>query len=75
MNCETCKARLVAYYQLNRIEASGATQGTVDVCSIICLVKWAYTYGAQRTTMGVMMAKHVIGSALSSLRGTPPNLR
>lgn len=75
MICTTCKSKLGAHFQLNRIEASGAVQGTVLACSLICLVKWAYSFGAQRTAMGVVMAKHMVGSVLAALRGAPGNPR
>jgi hypothetical protein len=74
MICTSCKSTIsTPHYQLNRVDAKGATQGTVTVCSIRCLLSWTYAYGAQRTTMGVMMAKHVFGQVLGAIRGTPKN--
>lgn len=71
MKCQQCNNPMGTHYQLNHIDATGTTKSTVSVCSLICVVRFAYAYGAQRSAVGAMMLKHTVTQALSALRGSP----
>ncbi len=80
--CSTCRSTLADHFRLSRVARDGTVGGNITVCSLLCLVKWAYAAGAQRATMGVMLARHtigqvsnVVGQLVSSLRGEQPRSR
>lgn len=74
--CASCRVALGEHFRLSRVARDGTASGYVTVCSLLCLTKWAYTAGAQRAAMGMMLARHtigqvsgVVGQVISSLRG------
>ena len=76
MNCAKCNNPLDTYFKVERVGRDGKPTTTVNVCSLACLVQWAYDYA---TTAGVklVMAAHgavqttksVVGGLLKAIKG------
>lgn len=60
MICAHCKKPVVAHFKIEKVNGDGKSGSAVIVCSLVCLVQWAYEYGAQRGTQGVFLAKHAL---------------
>jgi hypothetical protein len=71
MTCQQCSNAMSSHYQLNHINTTGAVDGTVSVCSLICVVRFAYSYGTQRGAMGAMAIKQTVTQLLAALKGPP----
>lgn len=53
--CATCKKPLAGHYRVTAIGANAQERGTIRTCSVLCLIQWAYSFAAERTTQGAMM--------------------
>jgi len=55
--CVTCKKPLAGHYLVSAVDPQGTTKGTIQVCSIFCLVQWAYGFAARQGARGAMMVQ------------------
>jgi len=65
--CVHCKHVLDrGHYEIRHVNAAGqAAPHEIRVCSLLCLVHWAYNYGIRRGFQGFAMLKNII----TALRG------
>jgi hypothetical protein len=55
--CINCRKPFSAgHYRVVKVNQAGADTGTVRVCSVVCLIQWAYAYGTQ---MGARIVSNV----------------
>jgi len=66
--CAACGARLENYFEVTRF-AGGLPRGSVQVCSLVCVINWAYSYGAHRVTSTFQDLKAAVSRLASSVRG------
>jgi hypothetical protein len=52
-----------------RKNAAGENVGAVRVCSIVCLIQWAYGFGVGRGVAGAVGLKRAILNFLESVKG------
>lgn len=71
-HCAHCKQRLGACFEVTKINAMGGRVGSVRVCSLKCLINWAYTYGIRRGAEGVNILKTTFQEILKLLKGGKP---
>lgn len=69
MNCAQCQKPLTSYFQLSRVDVHGKTSSTIQLCSIICVLQYAYTYGTLRGVQGALAVKNTVSGLLSAIRG------
>ncbi len=71
--CIQCKNGFPrGYFQITKIKADGSEEGSVCVCSIICLIQYAYAYAGrlgQRGLAGVENVIKKIAGAFQQLKG------
>ena len=68
--CANCKDALTSYFAITYVGRDGKPRPqSVRVCSIRCLIGWAYRYVAQQGVKGVMMAKSVIDRITQTMKG------
>jgi len=66
--CANCRRDATAHFKVIRVDHHGEDH-MVTVCSIMCLMKWGYTFA---TVSGVRLAfgvKNGLSTLLDSLRG------
>ncbi len=66
--CRQCQRALRGYYEIKHIKPDGSTSPKqVRVCSVLCLIQWAYSYGVQLGARGLGMVRtaveHMKGSS------------
>ncbi len=60
-DCVQChRAFARGHFRVTKIKADGAEEGTIRVCSLICLIQWSYAYGARMGVRGVRGLQNVI---------------
>ena len=71
ITCAYCKKPPPSegYFDVVRRNSQGAPAGTVSVCSLLCLVQWAYAFSVQRGVQMVASAKDVIDRVIGALKG------
>ena len=68
--CQQCRKNLRSYFQISKIDANGQrAPKNVRVCSLVCLVQWAYNYGVQQGLHGIGMARNLLESITNTVRG------
>ena len=67
--CVQCKRYLGDCFEVTRYSATRENKGSVRVCSLLCLINWAYFYGTQRVAAGIQGAKEVFDRIGTALRG------
>ncbi len=72
IHCAHCKQRLGACFEVTKIDAAGTNKGAVRVCSLKCLINWAYTYGIRRGSEGVTILKTAFQEISKLLKGGKP---
>jgi hypothetical protein len=69
-NCIFCGNRLVGTrFEVKQFDKRGELLGTINVCSIVCLVRWSYAYMVKTGVKGVIRVKGLIDRARDLLRG------
>jgi hypothetical protein len=59
-NCGNGLTGRQGHYEVKHIRADGSTAPkAIRVCSILCLIRWAYNYMVRRGVQGVAMAKQM----------------
>lgn len=58
--CSACQRLLTdsprrGYYRVTAVDQHGHDKGVVTVCSIYCLMQWAYGFAARQGARGAMM--------------------
>lgn len=69
MTCAHCGKPVTGRFQIDRYDASGALKMSVTVCSLLCLVQWAYTHGVMKGFQGAFAAKNAFQQLLDSIKG------
>lgn len=70
--CANCRDRLDrGYFEITQYDRSGTAKGSVRVCSLKCIIQWAYTYAVNRGVQGIAMARN----AIQNLLGGKPKAR
>jgi hypothetical protein len=67
--CAKCQKPLRSYFKVERIAADGNTTISAALCSIPCVIGWAYGYATVVGMMGAAKAKGVVDQVLELLRG------
>ena len=67
--CSTCKRILGDYFEVTRHTVDGTATGSVRVCSLLCLINWAYAYGAHRATGAIKGVRDAVARLGASIRG------
>ncbi len=68
-NCASCRNALMSHFKIARVDDTGVEKGAVQVCSILCLLRWGYGFGISRGVAGVMTAKNTFDALAAALRG------
>lgn len=70
--CLHCKRSLRAHFEIQHVNPDRQDPKPppiVRVCSIKCLMGWAYAYTARRGTQGIMMFKNAINKITQTVKG------
>lgn len=67
--CVYCKKRLAQYFEITRYNTNRENKGSVCVCSLLCMINWAYAYGATRAASAFRGAKDLFNRIGDALRG------
>lgn len=67
--CAKCQKPLQARFEIKRFDAREQQTIAVAVCSVSCLVQWAYQYATFASTMAVGQVRHQVGRLLDALKG------
>lgn len=67
--CAKCGRHLGHRFEVTRYDARGVNRGVVNVCSIVCLIRWAYDYGVNRGVAGVVSIHTAFQQLATMLRG------
>jgi len=68
MNCAKCQKPLVARFEVKRFDAKGQKTVDVTLCSVSCLVQWAYQYATFAGTMAVGQVRNKVQQLLDALK-------
>ncbi len=75
MNCDQCQQALNAdHFCVIRKNAAGAPTLTVNVCSLLCLTRWAYAFGFVQGKRGIMAIHGMLDKISIAMRGNPAPL-
>jgi hypothetical protein len=69
LTCVHCKKNMAGYFEVTRVENSGARRGTVRVCSLVCLLNWAYALTLKRGVQGAQLIRNAFISISEALKG------
>lgn len=69
MNCAQCSRPVVAHYRITRVDANADTKLDIVVCSVICLIQWAYAHAAEQSVKVATAAKGALGHLADLLKG------
>ena len=73
-HCAHCRNPLGACFEITKFDSARVNRGAVKVCSLLCMVNWACTYGTQRTKNVVRGVQTGVQDAIriiaETLRGT-----
>jgi hypothetical protein len=59
--CAQCRGPLNrGRFQLTRFDPNGAHQGSVNLCSLLCLLNWTYRFSLKKGSQGINMFKDAI---------------
>jgi len=69
--CKHCKNSLerISHFEVTRFDKKGEREGSVRVCSILCLMHWSYNYGVRRGVAGVLSVREAIARIGYALKG------
>lgn len=69
--CKHCKNSLerTSHFEVTRFSRKGEREGSVSVCSILCLISWSYNYAARRAVGGVLSVRETITRIGHALKG------
>ncbi len=67
--CAKCQRPLRSYFNVARIDGNGNTTISAALCSIPCVISWAYGYATMVGMMGAAKAKGVVDQVLELFRG------
>jgi hypothetical protein len=67
--CLYCKRELRGFYEIKHVKPDGSTSPKlVRVCSVVCLIQWAYRYGVSLGVRG-LAGLHALITKIGNLRG------
>lgn len=69
IQCDCCKRRAQRHLRVAYIDAHGAESGSVRVCSLICLVRWAQEAAVSKGIRGVRAIKEALEGLTGLIRG------
>jgi hypothetical protein len=58
--CANCQREPKTYFEIRHYRDGTPSPKTVCVCSIVCLMRWAYSYGMQKGIAGVVNLQMLI---------------
>ncbi len=67
--CAKCQKPLTSRFEIKRFDADGRPVLAVALCSISCLIPWAYQYATFAGTMAVGQVRHQVSRLLGALKG------
>ena len=69
--CKHCKNSLerISHFEVTRFNRKGEREGSVNVCSILCLMNWSYNYAVRRGVAGVLSVREAIARIGHALKG------
>jgi hypothetical protein len=70
--CAHCQRPLTSRFEITQYNSTGAQTIHVNVCSLICLIQWAYRYASYQGQRGIAAIKNAftqIGNALKGSNG------
>jgi hypothetical protein len=68
--CVSCRQSTSSHFSITRYNAQNQSVGSVDVCSITCLLRWGYEYATLEGARLAFGVKNSVTSLLNSLRGS-----
>lgn len=70
LRCVSCRNPLRAYFAITYTNRAGDTHpDTVRVCSVRCLLSWAYAHALQKGLQGFMQLRTVVDRAQELVKG------
>lgn len=69
MNCAKCQKPLTSHFQLSRVDVHGKASSTIQLCSIVCVLQYAYAYGTLRSVQGALAVKNTVTGLIAAIRG------
>lgn len=70
LQCAHCKRPLTSRFEITQYNAQGSETIHVNVCSLICLVQWAYRYAAYQGQRGINAVKNALTQLGNALKGS-----
>jgi len=62
MRCVFCERASSSYFKVCKTDAAGVERGKpIYVCSILCLIRWAYGYTTKRGIESVQAVRDAVG--------------
>jgi hypothetical protein len=71
VNCVTCHKPYSGFFEIRRVDRHGKDHGSVRVCSLPCVVRWAYDHGVARGVALSVKVKSVLDEVMAALKGPP----
>ena len=62
--CAKCQQPLRSHFKIERIHENGSTTVSASLCSIPCVISWAYGYATLMGMMGAAKAKSLLDNML-----------
>lgn len=69
MNCAACHSPVISYYTVTRVVQNAVPPGPVTLCSLVCLIKWAYNETAIQGIALAVGARNAFDQLMTMLRG------
>ena len=70
LECAHCKRALTSRFEITQYNTAGSPKLNVNVCSLICLVQWAYRYAAYQGQRGIDAVKNAFAQIQNALKGS-----
>lgn len=67
--CAHCRKPLGVHYVLKQVDSASTESTIFTVCSVLCLLQAAYTYGTVRGVQGAMLVKQTIKNLIGVMKG------
>jgi hypothetical protein len=69
MTCPACRRPSRSFFEITRFDVDGVRRGAVQVCSLPCVIRWAYGQAATSTAMIASRIGSTVDEIMAALTG------
>jgi hypothetical protein len=69
LTCAKCRKHVRAHFAVQRVNAQGVQTVAIVVCSVSCLIGWAYTYATMASTMAMGQVRNTLAGLIDAVKG------